>query len=107
MVKSPGSVIDTGQKEPAKEPPVEIETKGGARGGTGSGGASSGGASSGGASGGGATSANVGPLEPLPEEPSLPEEPAPAPAPPKPKTSGNLLLYAALGVGAYWLLTRK
>ena len=105
MVKSPGSVIDTGQKEPAKEPPVGVETKGGAkeptRGGTGSGGGSSGGSS------GGATSANVGPLEPLPEEPSLPEEPAPAPAPPKPKTSGNLLLYAALGVGAYWLLTRK
>jgi hypothetical protein len=105
MVKSPGSVIDTGQKEPAKEP-VGVETKGGAkeptRGGTGSGGGGGGGGG-----GSGASSANVGPLEPLPEEPSLPEEPAPAPAPPRPKTSGNLLLYAALGVGAYWLLTRK
>jgi hypothetical protein len=54
--------------------------------------------------------ANVGPIEPLPEMP--PDEPPlpaldPAAAPPPRKTSGNLLLYAALGVGALWFLTRS
>jgi hypothetical protein len=38
--------------------------------------------------------------------PDEPEPPHPA-EPPKPKTSGNLLMYAAIGVGAWWLLTRK
>lgn len=110
IVKSPGSVIDT---EPTKgstgtkAPFTSTEpTKGSTKGSTssGGGGGSGGGGSGGGGSGGGA---NVGPLEPLPEEPPAPEEPTPpAPEPAKPKTSGNLLMYAALGVGAWWLLTR-
>lgn len=105
MVKSPGSVIDTGTTPPAPtSPTTKTPTKGASKepsrsyGGGGGGGG-------GGSSGGG--SANVGPLEPLPDEPAVPEEPPHPAEPPKPKTSGNLLMYAAIGVGAWWLMTRK
>jgi hypothetical protein len=36
-----------------------------------------------------------------------PEDEAPATAAAPPKTSGKLLMYAAIGIGAWWLLTRK
>lgn len=48
----------------------------------------------------------VPPLDPMPELPDDGEL-APSTAPTKPKTSGNTLMYAALGIGALWLLTRE
>lgn len=45
---------------------------------------------------------------PMPEITDMPPEaPAPTSAPPTSKPKGGLLLYAALGIGAWWLLTRK
>lgn len=99
MVKSPGSVIDstTGAKGAGSATPAKtttIITGGG-----------------GGWSGGGTKPS----IEPVPINisqeslPELPEEGFVDPAPPttQPKASSNVLLYAALGIGAFWLLTRK
>jgi hypothetical protein len=105
MVKSPGSVIDA---EPTKgtAAPITGATKGATKEPV----RSYGGGGGGGGSSGGGSSANVGPLEPLPSDVPAEEEEAPAaPAAPAapPKTSSNLLLYAAIGVAGWWLLTRK
>jgi hypothetical protein len=56
-------------------------------------------------------SANVGPLEPItkppaPEEDEEEEAVEPTTVTPAPK-SNNMLMYAAIGVAALWLLTRK
>jgi hypothetical protein len=42
-----------------------------------------------------------------PPPPFAPEPEPTAPSAPSPKTSSNLLMYAALGIGAIWLLTRS
>lgn len=103
MIKSPGSVIAT---EPTKgsltvtEPaPTKAPTKATTTVITGGGGVWT-------APGRPPAAVNVGPLEPMPEEPPMPEE-APPPAVAPPKTKSNLLVYAILGAAGLWLLTRK
>ncbi len=56
-------------------------------------------------SGGGGKVAPEAPPDMPPDEPELPPDAPIQTAPAKPKS--NLLMYAAIGIGAYWLLTRK
>lgn len=93
LVKSPGSVLDTGMNLTKGSETKGAATKEPTRSYGGGGGGSSGGA-------------NVGPLEPLPLQPEE-EETQPAPTVVPVQKPANLLLYAAVGVAGWWLLTRK